>query len=180
MTEVVVRHCAPTLAGIKAGGMINCDRCAAESWMVAAEPALQRAGMAQALLWQRSERVLLFIYRPKQLSDDWVREGIEPFMSALGYDIADVEKCIARLQARFAEGCEFPHEVGLFLGYPLADVLGFMKCGGKDYKHNGYWKVYGDEANARRAFEKFSACTRNLLRRYQCGIGFEQLIAAGR
>ena len=44
-----------------------------------------------------------------------------------GYPVSDgVEAMLTHLGARLA-GAEFPHEVGLFLGYPAADVEGFRR-----------------------------------------------------
>lgn len=50
---------------------------------------------------------------------------------------------------------EFPHEVGLFLGYPIWDVEGFIKHKGLNYKLCGYWKVYDDIPGALCKFEEF-------------------------
>ena len=36
----------------------------------------------------------------------------------------------------------FPHEVGVFLGYPLCDIQGFIKSQGDAYLFSGYWKIY--------------------------------------
>ncbi|MCK8815786.1 DUF3793 family protein [Natroniella sulfidigena] len=40
----------------------------------------------------------------------------------------------------------FPHEIGIFLGYPLKDVLGFMGYSDLEYTCREEWKVYGDKA----------------------------------
>lgn len=49
----------------------------------------------------------------------------------------------------------FPHEIGIFLGYPLADVEGFMKNNGKNYLISGYWKVYQDAPSAILMFQQY-------------------------
>ena len=59
-------------------------------------------------------------------------------------EAGNCENCIRHLQARFTGNDCFPHEVGLFLGYPLDDVTGFIEQKGKNYKCCGIWKVYGD------------------------------------
>lgn len=50
---------------------------------------------------------------------------------------------IAELRRR-AQGTELPHEVGIFIGYPLKDVAGFMAKIPATPLHNGPWRVYGD------------------------------------
>ncbi|MCR5154354.1 MAG: DUF3793 family protein, partial [Lachnospiraceae bacterium] len=50
-------------------------------------------------------------------------------------------------------------EIGIFLGYPLEDVKGFIENKGKNYKTCGLWKVYKDENFAKGIFEKCRRCT---------------------
>jgi hypothetical protein len=61
------------------------------------------------------------------------------------------------LRRRFIQD-DFPHEVGIFLGYPPEDVLGFVRHKGQNYKLRGYWKVYGDVERAKRCFQRYDAC----------------------
>lgn len=51
-----------------------------------------------------------------------------------------------------------PDEIGLFLGYPPEDVEGFLNDPCKGVKICGCWKAYGNEAEARKAFEKIRKC----------------------
>lgn len=53
---------------------------------------------------------------------------------------------------------KFPHEIGVFLGYPLQDVKGFIENNGRNSKYTGLWKVYGDKAASMRMFEKYRKC----------------------
>lgn len=39
---------------------------------------------------------------------------------------------------------KFPDEIGIFLGYPLKDVLGFMGYGRNKLYITKYWRIYGD------------------------------------
>ena len=59
----------------------------------------------------------------------------------------------AHLQDRPAStlsgSCAFPHEIGLFLGYPFEDVMGFIENKGENYLCSGCWKVYSCEQDAR-------------------------------
>jgi hypothetical protein len=51
---------------------------------------------------------------------------------------------------------EFPHEIGLLLGYPADDVKGFIDNGGKNFLYTGYWKVYSDLHETIEVFEKYN------------------------
>ena len=50
-----------------------------------------------------------------------------------------LDELINRLESK-----EFPHEIGIFLGYPLKDVLGFMGYGKKELTEVKNWRIYGD------------------------------------
>lgn len=49
----------------------------------------------------------------------------------------------------------FPHEIGLFLGYPLKDILGFMELVPLSYVKTQGWRVYGDERLSDAYYEKY-------------------------
>ena len=70
------------------------------------------------------------------------------------------ENCLSCLIGKMRSNAEFPHEVGLFLGYPPEDVRGFMENRAAGFKLIGYWKVYGEVDAARKKFESFENCTR--------------------
>ena len=78
----------------------------------------------------------------------------------MDYPVENTARCVVKLLDRLRqEGC-FPHEIGLFLGYPSEDVRGFMENGPRCCKCCGYWKVYGDEEKAGRVFAQYEKCTR--------------------
>ena len=89
------------------------------------------------------------------------------------------EACIARLSRRLRENEDFPHEIGLFLSYPPEDVRGFIENRAKNYKFIGYWKVYGDEDKARRAFARYKKCTDCYCRFLEAGFALTDLAVAG-
>lgn len=72
--------------------------------------------------------------------------------------------CMKRLKERLWEYNGFPHEIGVFLGYPLEDVVGFIQNEGRECKCCGLWKVYCNEAETKKLFEKMQKCTRIYLR----------------
>lgn len=50
--------------------------------------------------------------------------------------------CIRNLRIRINSSKTFPHEIGLFLGYPVEDVKGFIENKGENCVKCGAWKVY--------------------------------------
>ena len=62
------------------------------------------------------------------------------------------------MERRLLEG--LPHEIGIFLGYPLADVEGYIENGGRDCIRLGCWKAYSDPDGAERVFRMIRKCRR--------------------
>ena len=73
-------------------------------------------------------------------------------MKCHGYENTDIDLCLEVLGGKLAKSDLFPHEIGLFLGYPLGDVIGFIDNGGKNSRCTGCWKVYCNECEAMRTF----------------------------
>lgn len=63
-----------------------------------------------------------------------------------------IEMCLFQLYGRLCqyEQCKcgknknFPHELGIFLGYPTEDVIGFLVNGGKSGKEGRFFKMYAN------------------------------------
>ena len=53
------------------------------------------------------------------------------------------------------ESEEFPHEIGVFLGYPLKDVLGFMGYGNNELVEIKNWRIYGDKEVSYEVYNSF-------------------------
>ena len=73
---------------------------------------------------------------------------------------------------------EFPHEIGLFLGYPPEDVAGFIRHQGSHYKLCGKWKVYGDVERAKALFCEYDRCSECLQRHLNSGGRLSDFTAA--
>ena len=175
--DVVIRHCAPTLASIKTGSLFT-SRFETQEAMRESLRRLNRRirgkGLRAIPLRYREGVGLIYLYRPQRLSADLLDEHAARLLTEMGYMAAHPEECLRRLASRLAETNEFPHEIGLFLSYPPEDVDGFMNRHG-DVKYVGAWKVYGDVQAAQRTFDRYRSCTRSCLRRWQQGWSIEQL-----
>jgi hypothetical protein len=161
LEKMLIAHCAPTLAGIKTGNLFNCCFASTEDLRLEIEKAnekLNRKGIHLEILRKRNAGALILAYRPVRLRRDLQAKGAADFLSSFGYLKADPDRAIERLKERFAERGGFPHEIGLFLSYPLADVIGFIENEGQNSKCAGCWKAYRDEAEAMRLFDRYRKC----------------------
>lgn len=82
------------------------------------------------------------------------------------------------MMRRLDEDMEFPHEIGLFLGYPPEDVCGFIENKAEGYKCIGQWKVYGDEAQAKKNFAMYKKCTQVYCAQFAQGKSIKRLTVA--
>lgn len=178
--ETLIRSCAPTMACLKTGNMFTCGFESREQMTQELRQLnlrLRRKGLRILPLRWREGKALLYLYRPKQLERDLRNPLSRMLLEECGYETCAPNPCLARLMARLRREGDFPHEVGLFLGYPPADVDGFMHR--KDhYKACGLWKVYDDVEGAVRKFERCRHCTEVYLRRYAQGYSLDRLLVA--
>ena len=187
--DLIVRHCAPTLAGLKTGNMFMASFSSEEELdgemerlnMILEEKGLRITALrigCHANCGKGCIRALMYIYRPGQLQSDLDEAEAKAILAGFGYEDGDHEICIRKLTDRICECEDFPHEVGLFLGYPPEDVRGFIELGGRKSKASGYWKVYSNEQETRRLFEKYTACTNEFCRKLDAGASFAELLQA--
>ena len=180
--ELIVRHCSPTLAGLKTGSLFNYGY---ENEEKLREDIRYLNGILKPLgLWiipmkLSRERALIYLYRPEKLSQDLTDNDAISLLKSFGYQSVHTGQHVARLIRRLKESAEFPHEIGLFLGYPPEDVKGFIENRGKHCKYTGYWKVYANEDSAYLLFEKYRKCTQIYLQKCAQGTSIERLIVAG-
>ena len=83
-----------------------------------------------------------------------------------------------QLSRRLCCSAEFPHEIGVFLGYPLSDVVGFIENSGRNFTCCGCWKAYGDPQAAQRHFAQLRKCTAVYLRLFHSGTPILRLAVA--
>ena len=183
MSEVLlIRHCSPTLAGLKTGSLFPASF-GSEGEMRRDLQDFNRRfrdkGVRIVPLRYSGGRALLYLYRPGRLERDLRHETARSLLERYGYAPMLPGRCVSCLRQKMQADGAFPHEVGLFLGYPPEDVRGFIEQGAANYKCVGCWKVYGDEKQARSLFAKYKKCTDVYCRQFAAGRSVERLTVAG-
>ena len=121
----LVRHCAPTLAGLKtanlfcldiADGVLLCNILA--RWNRVLNP----KGVSARVVAERCGRYFIYVYRNSALQNLGNCCEVREFLKGFGYKGFDAESLLNFFQKRMTHSVCFPHEVGVFLGYPLQDV----------------------------------------------------------
>lgn len=180
--DMMIRNCSPTLAGLKTANLFTCPFSGTgemidnlRSW----NHIFTNKGLRVLPLRYRNGHALIYLYRTSHLSRDLCREDARCLLRERGYTSDNAEQCIIHLKKRIRDSEEFPHEIGLFLGYPPEDVSGFIENQAGGYKVAGCWKVYGDVAAAEETFAKYKKCTEIYSKYLAVGHTVEQLTVAG-
>ncbi len=172
LTEYSIgRHCGVTFAGLKIASLVSLAK-GEEDVVFRLARSFSQKGFAFVLLREDGERLPVYVYHRVRLHDYLQREEIRAFLHTYGYSYRNEEEAIVQLRARMGEA--FPHEIGIFLGYPLADVCGFIRdpygclmCGA--------WKVYANVDKAQRTFEQYRRCSACICRHMQQGRSLAQI-----
>lgn len=168
-------QCAPVLAGIKPSNLLILEK--ADHHI--AERLIEETGLSCEFLYAGKSRAVYLVYREEELAGILEDCSRQAFLRRLGYQSMNTESVLSRLKKRckgYSKGkTEYPHELGILLGYPLGDVIGFIVHRGKDFIFSGYWKVYENEAAARETFEKYHYCRREARKMACQGKGFREL-----
>ena len=178
--ELVIRHCAPTLASIKTANLFSCffsNRQEMQEHVRNLNLRLKGKGLRVLPLWFKENRGLIYVYRPGKLSKDLRNELAESLLKNCGYSCTDENACLRKLIERLKQLSDFPHEIGLFLGYPPEDVDGFINRRDES-KCCGCWKVYGDVDSAQKLFARYRKCTEIYCKLCQEGKSIENLTVA--
>ena len=179
--ETLVAHCSPVLAGLKTANMFNADCDDPQSLCLQLRELNLRLGPKGVRILPlrfSGSKALLYLYRPNRLQKDLEDETAGRILRDCGYPCGSRGQCLAHLRKKLQGSKTFPHEIGLFLGYPPGDVDGFIQKGPRCAKCTGYWQVYGDEEKALKTFERYRKCTDAYCAQVSCGRSLERLTVA--
>ena len=178
--EVIANQCAPVLADVKPSNLLILTSEEEEVFLQMEE----LPHISSLCLYEGKNKSTWLLYRRDRLESALVWPQTGEFLEQHGYRMVreSLDEKLLRLQHRFAEYKEerqpFPHEMGVFLGYPLGDVIGFIKNAGQNCKCVGCWKVYCNECEAIKAFARFKKCTSVYVRLWNQGRSVRQLTVA--
>lgn len=171
----IVLQCAPTLAGLKISNLLILPRELEHS----ARYALGHIGLIGYRLAYDRQRVVMLVFKKEMLVTYIQKDEVRKFLKNFGYGSEGFGAALALFQRRYEEFVEqrenFPHEMGVFLGYPLCDVKGFIENKGNGFVLAGYWKVYGNVYHTRRLFKLFDDMKDDMVCMLSKGYTLEQI-----
>lgn len=177
----LVCHCAPTLASLKTANLFNISFSSREELREQLDcwnECLGKKGVSLTVLLEKERSALVYVFRRNRLQKELNCPRTASFLAGYGYQSTDADYSVRRLKDRLRESGDFPHEIGVFLGYPLGDVIGFIENKGRNCKCEDCWKVYCNECEARKTFDRFRKCRNVYVRLWQEGRSVQNLTVA--
>lgn len=155
INEQIAVQCAPLLAGLKPSNLLIIPTERKEEL----KAALKGTGFASYCLTEYDGKQVYLLYRVNELMVYLTERSVQELLVELGYEGGELFSLLQKVSQKYTahkqERAEFPHELGLLLGYPAVDVRGFMEHEGKDFLYSGYWKVYGNVRETVSLFREF-------------------------
>ena len=165
----VVTQCAPVLKGVKISNLITMKP---GGWRKI-RAYLKKSRIICIPLYADAEKEVLFLYRYEQLERHLKNREVREFLRGCGYESFEVASVLVRLRRRYrlyaGISKEFPHELGVLLGYPVGDVQGFIDNRGENSLTSRYWKVYQNPKEAEKIFDLYDRVKEQALREIMCG-----------
>jgi len=113
-------------------------------------------------LKDRGNSVLVLLYRAESLSELLATPPVRAMLRRAGYSgQMGISELLGILAQRMDSGI-FPHEIGIFIGYPLKDVAGFMGLARIPFACQGPWKIYGDPSASLKLADTFRRCRKQM------------------
>lgn len=178
LEAILAYHCAPALAGIKPSNIVFIKKSEVPDVyheIIRLNHFLNARNIHIEIMRECEKRIVLMVYRKDILENHLRKEENRDFLVNYGYKKdASFEEDMEHLKTQLILDC-FPHEIGIFLGYPLCDVIGYIN--NHECLHTGDWKVYDNVEESKMLFERFKACRKATCRRMSCGCCLAQIFS---
>ncbi len=181
-------QCAPLITNIKISNLLIISRESEDALRVV----LKKTGISYFRLLRSETKTTFLLFRREPLEDYLAGREVRRLLHKLGYEDLSLGTVLRMFQLRYkaymeqgedaeqisdngsengrrekktgmVQPVEFPHEMGLLLGYPVLDVEGFIRHEGENFLYSGYWKVYDDVDSKKRLFKKYEEAKETLI-----------------
>jgi hypothetical protein len=169
-------QCAPLITDIKTSNLLIVQNDNVRK----VKQILSNTNISQFILMFTEQKTTILLYKKYQLESYISQKKVRKLLKNIGYQEHLLDDILHIFQLRYkdyiAGGKEFPHEMGLLLGYPVEDVEEFIKNEGKNFLYTGYWKVYENLPEKVSLFRKFELAKETLIQLVSFGISIVDII----
>lgn len=169
-------QCAPLLTGCKISNLLTTDRSGYRDVL----RLFRGTGISCVLLYQSAEKITFLLYRAEELRSYLNQPSVKKLMIRFGCEGMKLGEILNRVAGRYQKHMEekgdFPHEIGLLLGYPPEDVDGFIVNKGQNFLYTGYWKVYSDVEERKAVFTAYDNARERVIHLVSEGMDVRSII----
>lgn len=169
-------QCAPLITGLKVSNLLIILKGNEE----VVKRILNRTGISYYRLIQTRTKTTFLLFRRNELEEFLSDENVRNVLMKAGYKSLQIDKILRTFSLRYEAYIQgdksFPHEMGLLLGYPVEDVVGFVENNGKNFLYSGYWKVYENQKDKVKLFDKFKVAEETLIHLLSNGLSMSDII----
>lgn len=169
-------QCAPLITGLKVSNLLIISKGNEE----VVKRILNRTGISYYRLIQTRTKTTFLLFRRNELEEFLSDENVRNVLMKAGYKSLQIDKILRTFSLRYEAYIQgdksFPHEMGLLLGYPVEDVVGFVENNGKNFLYSGYWKVYENQKDKVKLFDKFKVAEETLIHLLSNGLSMSDII----
>lgn len=169
-------HCSPVLTGLKISNLFIVSN----EYVRMVYEIFKRSPISISIIWKSEEKTTFLLYNKNRVEEYLRNKEVKEVMLSFGYSNPKLYSVLVELRSRYTkykeEGAEFPHELGILLGYPPEDVVGFIENKGKNFLYTGYWKVYGNVQETRNIFYMFNQARENVVRMLTSGVSIQNIL----
>lgn len=172
----IALQCAPLICGVKISNILIVENRELDN----INHIFENTSIYINNIYTNEKRSLLLLYNYKAVESYLHERYVVQFMNVQGYHTLQIEDVLSELSIRFKNykenKDEFPHELGIILGYPVWDVIGFIKNKGQNSLYTGYWKVYKNLSQASETFLKYEKAKELVVKNVIEGLSIIEII----
>lgn len=172
----LVLQCAPLIVGLKMSNLFIIQN----EHISKMYRLLKESRISYYVFLVTEKMSTLFLYDREKLENFLSKKQTRLFFQEEGYLDFDLQKVLFRFRCQYrlywSGKRDFPHELGLLLGYPIEDVNGFILNKGKKSLYTGYWKVYDDVQGKKELFRMYELAKETLIQLVFNGISIAEII----
>ncbi len=176
MDTQMALQCAPVIMDIKISNLLIVDIEAMEK----VKDTFCETEISFYILYMSERKAVFLIYNREKLVGYLRRRENQRLLQILGYHEYDPIGLLMELARRYQNYMEnsrgFPHELGILLGYPIEDVMGFIVNQGQNSLYTGYWKVYDNLDEKLLLFDQYRKAKEYVIRLVAQGASIKQLL----
>jgi len=171
-------QCAPFLAGLKLSNLYIIPNCHLKEAM----DILVENGLEYVNLYSKGDKTTFLVYDKVKLKMYLTSPNVSRLLKRYGYTDFSLKGLLARFRINYRNYAKgllgYPHEIGVFLGYPVDDVEAFIQNKGEHALYTGYWKVYNNLNGRLTVFSRYEKAMEKYVTLVHSGMKIRDIIGS--